>query len=188
MALFRRTTPEEREEQEQKALRYGKALDAHERAEREHERAVEEWRAANDKWEKYLETPKGAANAARHAGHKVFQYMDVLDVTKALVVPLVGAFTEGKSGPVTAKRPVIEQIESQGWKLENVGYVFQETGSESRDKFLASGQQIAVSGRVLAYYLFRATSLAPLEPAVPMPPPKPGPAPVFDYRITRDSE
>lgn len=177
MALFRRTTPEEREEREQKALRDKQTREAHERARREHQRAVDDWREATDKWDKYLETPEGAANAARQAGHRVFQYMDVLDVTKALVVPLVGAFTEGKSGPVTAKRPVIEQIESQGWKLENIGYVFQETGSESRDKFLASGQQIAVSGRVLAYYLFRATGLPPVEPAVPLPPPKPGPGP-----------
>jgi hypothetical protein len=30
-----------------------------------------------------------------------------------------------------------------------------ELGSESRDKFMASGQQVAVKGTVLGYYLFK---------------------------------
>ncbi len=34
-------------------------------------------------------------------------------------------------------------------------YVFPELGSESRDKFMASGQQIAVKGTILGYYLFK---------------------------------
>jgi hypothetical protein len=37
----------------------------------------------------------------------------------------------------------------------NGSFVFLELGSESRDKFLASGQQVAVKGSVLGYYLFK---------------------------------
>ena len=33
--------------------------------------------------------------------------------------------------------------------------VFHETGSQSRDKFMQSGQHIAVQGKVIGYYLFR---------------------------------
>ena len=43
----------------------------------------------------------------------------------------------------------------QGWSLVNGSFVFHQTGSESRDKFLASGQHIAVAGTVVGYYLFK---------------------------------
>jgi len=46
-------------------------------------------------------------------------------------------------------------IEAVGWKLEHVGYIFMMTGESSRDKFMASGQQTAVSGKTIGIYLFR---------------------------------
>ena len=46
-------------------------------------------------------------------------------------------------------------IEAQGWRLQSTGYVFITTSESSRDKFLASGQQVAVSGHTLGIYLFR---------------------------------
>jgi hypothetical protein len=46
-------------------------------------------------------------------------------------------------------------IEAVGWHLENVGYVFVVTSESSRDKFLATGQQVAVSGETVGIYLFR---------------------------------
>ena len=39
-------------------------------------------------------------------------------------------------------------------ELVTGSFVFLELGSESRDKFMASGQQIAVKGTILGYYLF----------------------------------
>lgn len=33
--------------------------------------------------------------------------------------------------------------------------MFIETGQSSRDKFMSSGQQVAVSGEVIGYYRFR---------------------------------
>ena len=50
----------------------------------------------------------------------------------------------------------IEKIESEGWRMEHVGYVFRPTRTVSRDRFLASGQQEAISGEVLGIYIFRA--------------------------------
>jgi hypothetical protein len=49
----------------------------------------------------------------------------------------------------------IAAIEGVGWHLEHVGYIFMITGESSRDKFLASGQQTAVSGETVGIYLFR---------------------------------
>jgi hypothetical protein len=48
-------------------------------------------------------------------------------------------------------------LQRRGWD-SNGSFVFLETGSERREKFLASGQQVAVKGSVIGYYLFRRTS------------------------------
>lgn len=101
------------------------------------------------------EVARKNAQMAHQAGHTIFQYVDLIEATKAVVTPMVGVSTTSRK-----KRdrflPIIQLIEEQGWELIHAGYVFQETGSESRDKFLASGQQVAVSGHVLGIYLFRA--------------------------------
>ncbi len=106
-----------------------------------------------------------AARAAKEAGRSVFQYMDVVSTIKGAVVPLIGAFatdeqgiTKGKLGQAAGRRVLvspIESIESAGWRLVDTGYVYQQTHAESRDKFLASGQQEAYSGRILGIYTFR---------------------------------
>lgn len=67
---------------------------------------------------------------------------------------MVGAFTDKTDSQHVS---TLDAIERQGWKLEHAGYVFRVTGSESRDKFLASGQQEAVSGEIIGIYLFRAS-------------------------------
>lgn len=51
---------------------------------------------------------------------------------------------------------LLEAIEAEGWKLDDVGYVFQPTGSVSRDKLMSSGQTEQISGKIVAVYLFRA--------------------------------
>jgi hypothetical protein len=40
-------------------------------------------------------------------------------------------------------------------ELVNGSFVFVETGQQSRDKFMSSGQNVAVSGTVVGYYLFK---------------------------------
>jgi hypothetical protein len=54
-----------------------------------------------------------------------------------------------------ATTDVLSQIEDVGWQLEHVGYVFQETGQQSRDKLLSSGQQVATYGKTVGHFLFR---------------------------------
>ena len=41
--------------------------------------------------------------------------------------------------------------------LADVGYVFEQTGSVSRDKFASSGQTASVTGNIVGVYLFRRT-------------------------------
>lgn len=145
----------------------------------EREKARERWRKQQAEAKEYREekanrpvadmakpdVAKQAANTAKAEGRVIFQYLDVVSVTTGSVVPMIGAFTtdeqgatKGKLGRTTGSRAVtspIESIESVGWKLVDIGYVYQQTHAVSRDKFLASGQQEAYSGRVLGIYTFR---------------------------------
>jgi hypothetical protein len=50
---------------------------------------------------------------------------------------------------------ILNSVCNEGWELVNGSFVFHELDSESRDKFLASGQNIAVKGTVIGYYVFR---------------------------------
>jgi hypothetical protein len=65
-------------------------------------------------------------------------------------------FAVGKNTSVSAAG-ALKSIESVGWRLEHTSHVFVQTGQSSRDKFLASGQFVAIDGYVLGVYLFRRT-------------------------------
>jgi hypothetical protein len=54
-----------------------------------------------------------------------------------------------------AHADVLSFIESEGWRLEQAGYVFQQTGSVSRDKLLSTGQTASVTGDIWGIYVFR---------------------------------
>jgi hypothetical protein len=63
-------------------------------------------------------------------------------------------------GSGTHQRPtnsnkVLNAVCDEGWSLVSGSFVFVERGHQSRDKFLSSGQQVAIKGEVRAYYLFR---------------------------------
>ena len=100
-------------------------------------------------------TPVDQALAAKQAGARLFQVALSLEKTSANVVSMVGAFTRKED---TDHSSVLNSIEAIGWKLENAGYVFRATGSESRSKFLSSGQQEAVSGEIIGIYIFQLKS------------------------------
>jgi hypothetical protein len=108
----------------------------------------------------FYASPAGQARLAFESGAKVFQYEANLRETRAIVRPIgLGSSAIGKQtfasriarGPVDILNAVCEE----GWELVNGSFVFVETGQQSRDKFLASGQQVAVSGVVIGYYLFK---------------------------------
>lgn len=142
MSLFK-PTPEELERKEQKREEKRKQAAAVEAARRE---------------KAFLESPPGRARAARKTGMKIFQIDMPLSQSKAHIAPMIGAFTRKEQ--TTDYANMIQAIEEEGWRLENVGYVFRWTGSETRDKLLASGQQESVSGEIIGIYIFRATETA----------------------------
>lgn len=132
---------------------------------RQQREAEKERERARQRRENFLRSPKGMARSAWEAKRKVWQFLEVISETTGNVVPMTGAYTADEHGDIgiqkskgRAQDSPIEQIESEGWTLDNAGYVFQETGSVSRDKFLSSGQQEAVSGRILGIYIFRRTN------------------------------
>ena len=58
----------------------------------------------------------------------------------------------GRRGPAT---DLLGRIELAGWRLEHANWVYVQTGQNSRDKFLSTGQQVVVTGEVIGIYLFR---------------------------------
>lgn len=130
-----------------------------ERAAKEQKRAEDE---ARHKEAEFAASPAGQARAAKTAGMKIFQIDVPLSQTKGVTVAMVGAFAH--SSKTINYANVIQSIEEEGWHLDQVGYVYRITGSESRDKFLASGQQEAVSGEIVGIYIFRANSAQPGAP------------------------
>jgi hypothetical protein len=60
----------------------------------------------------------------------------------------------------TTHADVLGGIEREGWKLADVGYVFEQTGSVSRDKFYSPGQTASVTGNIIGVSLFRRADMA----------------------------
>jgi hypothetical protein len=100
----------------------------------------------------FFASPAGQARAAFDRGDHLFQFfMDVKD-TKPIVIPMSGATTTTTTADPVA---ILNSVCNEGWELVNGSFVFHELGSESRDKFLASGQNVAVRGTIIGYYLFK---------------------------------
>jgi hypothetical protein len=102
--------------------------------------------------EAFLATPQGQARQAYERGDLVFHY--VLDVMtqQAVIVSMVGSTTTKKTTDAVG---VLNAVSKEGWDLVNGSFVFVEEGPQTRDKFMSSGQNVAVRGRTLGYYLFK---------------------------------
>ena len=142
---------------------------AAERAKRQKEKEERRRRKQKEKQRRqWATTDHGRAQLAHDAGELFFQIQRVISKTKGEL--MIGSFTQevkGPSGfeqifnqlvgardnlPITQTLAVVERL---GWRLMNVGYAYRQTAAESRDFFLASGQDIAMSGELVAIYLFR---------------------------------
>jgi hypothetical protein len=114
--------------------------------------AKEAKRAVKDA-EEFARSPQGRARAAFERGDALFQCAFDLQRTHAYV----GMVTGGQTyyGPSNDPSEILNSIASEGWDLVNASVAFVETGSESRDRLLASGQNVATRGTVMGYYVFR---------------------------------
>ena len=130
---FKRASPEEKAARDQ------------EKAVREEQKAREREAAARKKMrEDFFTSPAGQARIAYETGAHVFQYSLDVHKTHAVVVKMVGAYARPAS--TTDPSVILNSVCNEGWDLVNGSFVFLELGSESRDKFLASGQQVAHEG------------------------------------------
>jgi hypothetical protein len=139
MAL--RKSPEEKAAQEA-----AKQLEAEQRAEQQRRQAVEREKKA------FFRSPAGRARVAFDEGDHVFQCAINVMNQEAIIVAMVGSRTKkSTSDPVD----VLNSVCHEGWEIVNGSFVFVEEGQQSRDKFLASGQNVATKGSVVGYYLFK---------------------------------
>jgi hypothetical protein len=106
--------------------------------------------------EEYAASPVGQAEAAATSGAAFFQAQ--IEVSRLDGSASFGAATG--SIQHSARPDLLGQIEAFGWRLENVGYVFVETGTTSTGRVMMSGEATAVRGVVLGIYLFRNANLA----------------------------
>jgi hypothetical protein len=103
----------------------------------------------------YWASPVGRADAAYRTGAMFFQ----VDIPHTSLTGSTNAAwgvrtqaQQRQHGPAT---DVLGQIEHVGWRLEQASWVYVQTGQNSRDKFMASGQHVVVTGQVIGIYLFR---------------------------------
>jgi hypothetical protein len=140
MALLRKS------EEEAAAKAELKQRQRAERAQRKREQQFEK------AWEAFWASPAGQARTAFEDGDHVFQYsIDVMS-QQAIIVAMVGSTTSAATADPTA---VLNSVCREGWELVNGDFVFVVRGQQSRDKFMSSGQNVAVAGTVFGYYLFK---------------------------------
>jgi hypothetical protein len=138
--MFKAKDPEE------KARRDAEKAAAHARRQAEREAAqTERERQA------FLRTPVGQARQAFESGDLLFQYAHDVESQEAVIVAMIGSTTMRQSADPSA---ILNAVAREGWSLVNASFVFREQGSQSRDKFLSSGQNIAVKGTTVGYYVF----------------------------------
>ncbi len=70
----------------------------------------------------------------------------------AEIVAMMGSYNTKKANDPTA---VLNAIAAEGWELITGSFVFVVQGEQSRDKFMSSGQNVAVKGATVGCYLFR---------------------------------
>lgn len=126
---------------------------------RERERAAGEQRRQE---EAFRRSPAGQARTSFERGDALFQVsFDVQDI-KSNVVPMMGAYTMRSASDVSE---VLNSISVEGWDLHCMSTTFVNEGEESRDKFMSSGQNVAVRGRIVGTYVFlRRGGHAPASP------------------------
>lgn len=100
----------------------------------------------------FAASPVGRARTAFERGDHVFQLaIDVMSQA-AIIVAMVGSSTNRTTSDPSE---VLNAVCGEGWDLVNGSFVFVAQGEQSRDKFMSSGQNVAIKGTTVGYYLFR---------------------------------
>jgi predicted RNA-binding Zn-ribbon protein involved in translation (DUF1610 family) len=112
-------------------------------------RRAEAIAAARDE---FFRTPAGQARIAFERGDQVFQYAHNVMSQQAIIVAMVGSTTATKTADPSV---ILNSVCNEGWELVTGSFVFVEQGQQSRDKFMSSGQNVAIQGTTVGYYLFK---------------------------------
>ncbi|SDP36090.1 hypothetical protein SAMN04515671_3880 [Nakamurella panacisegetis] len=102
--------------------------------------------------DKFANSPPGRARRSFLNGDQVFQTEFEVMTQEAIVIALVGSVNTTEVYDPTA---TLNAIITEGWELITGSFVFVVQGEQSRDKFFSSGQNVAVKGATMGYYLFR---------------------------------
>jgi hypothetical protein len=122
---------------------------ARERLEAQRRKRIQQLERQRDE---FFRTPAGQARLAFDRGDHVFQYsIDVMN-QKPIIVAMIGSATAQRTNDPVA---ILNSVCHEGWELLNGSFVFVEQGQQSRDKLMSSGQNIAIRGTTVGYYLFR---------------------------------
>ncbi len=141
MALLRKS-PEERAEAQ---ARYDAIVESR--------RLEKENALASRAQEAFDLSPAGQARGAFERGDYVFKWsMDLMIQTGRVSIDYSATTIKQSSTDATA---ALNAISCEGWELVTGSFVFIEHGHQSRDKLILSGQQVAISGTTVGYYLFR---------------------------------
>jgi hypothetical protein len=95
---------------------------------------------------------EGAARIAYQAGDLVFQCSVEVLKQEAEAVALTGAFARQATKDST---DLLNRVCGQGWEVVAADFVFVQTSEQSRNKFVKTGQDTAIAGSVIGYYVFR---------------------------------
>ncbi|MFB7716748.1 hypothetical protein [Nocardia sp. NPDC056100] len=103
-------------------------------------------------------SPGGQARTAHKRGDQLFQINVDLEQVSGQIVTMASVSMKPTGAHSNSRRSspstVLNAILAEGWSLQILSTAFIPTTQESRDKFLASGQQVAVSGRLVGTYVF----------------------------------
>jgi hypothetical protein len=117
------------------------------------EELVAEAAAAAEK--AFWASPQGRATKAFDRGDEFLQIEIPHSSVTGFTNAAFNSATAGKIRQKLTRTDLLGQIEEAGWRLEHANWVYIQTGQNSRDKFLASGQHVVVTGEVVGIYLFR---------------------------------
>jgi hypothetical protein len=145
-------------QEQQQAQAEAKAAQQHAKDTEKRRQALEQAKKA------FFESPAGRARVAYERGDQVFQYAANVMSQKAIIVAMVGSNTAQSTSDPSV---ILNSVCNEGWELVNGSFVFVETGQQSRDKFMSSGQNVAVSGATVGYYLFKRAEQLRREPGEP---------------------
>jgi hypothetical protein len=111
--------------------------------------------AARSAEKAFWASPQGRATKAFERGDEFLQMEIPHSSVTGFTNAAFNSATAGKIRQRLTRTDLLGQIEEAGWRLEHANWVYIQTGQNSRDKFLASGQHVVVTGEVMGIYLFR---------------------------------